>query len=373
MSLLNFDPQNDRIRLAERRLADAYARKSRHEVPIVEAGVRAPLPPEVSLQDLGDLDRMLYHAAAWANGMASCDSDWPPFIDTLCGVVLAAEAFGCKVVYGEGGVAWATPAITDIHQAYSLKPLKPSESPMNRRLMDWVDYSQRKLGTHVPLWTMDMQSPFSVAAHVIDSTELMTACITDPKPVHHLLQMITDYSIKIQRQHIRQMEHPCFPGRNFPSISEDIGICIADDTPLILLSPEMYREFALPYNSQIGSAFKGVHVHSCGDYHHNLDNLMETTNIRSIQVHAGTGEFPLPLTADEDCAFNRARKKLAYLVDANDVTRGDAYRGRHQEQYRDYVLPRLREGDMTGCILQSCGPASPDADAAVRWTRQQLS
>jgi uroporphyrinogen-III decarboxylase len=326
MSLLTFDPHSQRIELAHRRLAAA-------------------------------------------------DNDWLPFIDTMCGVVFDAQAFGCEVVYGEGGVAWTRPATCDISQVWSLKPMKHEEAPLIRRLSEWVDYAQRKFGTEVPMWTMDLQSPFSIAAHIVEPTELLTACITDPKAVHHLCQMVTEFSIEMMRRHLAQLEHPGFPGRNFPSISDSIGICIADDTPLIMLSPEMYREFALPYNSRIGQEFGGVHVHSCGDYRHSLDNVLEITNVRSIQVHAGPGEFPLPESPDEDCPFNRARKRVTCFVDTNSVCRADEYENRPREHYAEYVVPRLRPTRTTGIILQSCGTGEgvPDAEAALRWTRSQLA
>jgi hypothetical protein len=183
--------------------------------------------------------------------------------------------------------------------------------------------------------------------------------------------MITDFSIEFMRRHIAQIEHPGFPGRNFPSIADDIGICIADDTPLIMLSPEMYREFALPYNSRIGEAFGGVHLHSCGDYRHNLDNALAIANLRSIQLHAGPGEFPLPETPDEDAALNRARGRVAMFVDTGGVARGDEFRGRPRRHYEEYVLPRLLNPAPAGLILQSCGTGDdmPDAGEALRWTR----
>jgi hypothetical protein len=143
-----------------------------------------------------------------------------------------------------------------------------------------------------------------------------------------------------------------------------------------MLSPSMYEEFALPYNSRIGEALGGVHIHSCGDYRHNLDNILKITNVRSIQLHAGRGEFPLPLTADADDPFNRARRRVACYVDVNDITRGDEYRGRYREHFGEYVLPRLIDGPLTGCILQSCGcpvdAGLTEVDAALLWTRQRV-
>jgi hypothetical protein len=367
-----FQHDSARIRLAHQRLKAAYELEPGAQTPVVEPGGYAR---QHCFQELfADLDKMLDHAVRWANAMAATGSDWPPFIDTYCGVVMVAEAFGCEVVFTPGSDPWTRSAVPDLNHVWNLKPKKLEETPTIRRLSEWVDYAQRKIGTDLPIWTMDVQSPFSVAARVVESTELLIGCITDPKAVHHLCDMITDVSIEMIRRHLAQMEHPGFPGRNFPSISEDIGICIADDTPLIMLSPEMYREFALPYNSRIGEAFGGVHLHSCGDYRANLDNTLDIKNLRSIQLHAGQGEFPLPESSAEDCPFNHARGKVAMLVDTNGIARADAYRNRPREHYAEYVLPRLLNGSMDGVILQSCGAGGdmPDLPAALEWTRRQV-
>ena len=198
--------------------------------------------------------------------------------------------------------------VTDIKQVFDLTPRKLEDVPTIKRQFEWVDYAQRKLGSELPMWTMDMQSPFSVAAQIVEPTELMMACVTNPKAVHHICRMVTDFTLTLMTKHLEQMEHPGYPGANFPTISENIGLCLADDTPLIMLSPAMYEEFALPYNSELGEALGGIHLHSCGDYRHNLDSVLKIRNIQSIQLHAGPGEFQLPESTEEDCAFNRARK-----------------------------------------------------------------
>ncbi len=375
MPRLNFDPDSERIAAATRRLKAAYDRAPGEATPVVEPNVYAPLLS--TKEAVEDLDVMLERAAGWANALAATDNDWTPVILGYCTVVMVPEAFGCQVVFLPGQSPWARHAVGDISQVWSLRPKPPRESPMIRRNFEWIDYAQRKLGTAVPMWTPDIQCPFSVAAQVVEPNELFTACVTDPKAVHHLCRMIAEYTIDLTQQWLQTIEHPGFPGANFPSISENIGLCLADDTPLIMLSPEMYEEFALPYNCMIGEAFGGLHIHSCGDYQHNLDNLLKITNVRSIQVHAGPGEFPLPATADEECPFNRARKRLTCFLDALDVTRGDEYRGRYREHYAEYVLPRLCTGPLTGVILQSCGcppgAGMEEINEALRWTRQELA
>ena len=373
MTPFAFDPESPRIRLAHRRLEAAYDRRPGAEAPVVEPGGYAR--PYSTQEMLADLDKMLDHAVRWANAMAASDNDWPPFVDTFCGVCLVAEAFGCEVVSTPEADPWTRPAITATSQVPNLRPAKIGESYMARRLFEWVDFAQRRLGAAVPFWTMDIQSPFSVAAHVLDPEELMIACGTNPGPVHDLCRMIADYTIELMQKHLTQMEHPGFPGRNFPSISQNIGICIADDTPLIMLSPAMYAEFAVPYNNRIADALGGIHIHSCGDYRHNLDGILTVRNIRSVQIHAGAGEFPQPETAAEECAFHRARGRVTMLMDANGISRGDAYRSRPKDFYADYMLPRLGQAPLAGVILQSCGPGQdlPDVHAGLRWTRERLT
>jgi len=373
MPQFDFDPNSDRITLARRRLAAAYARRQGADVPIVEPGVRAG-PHYCFRERLDDFDKMLDHAVGWANALAATDNDWPPMIDTYVNVTMVAEAFGCELRCLDESDPWTQPAVSGIAQVWSLKPKPMMEALLIRRTFEWIDFAQRELGADVPIWTMDVQTPLSVAAHVVDGTELLTACVTHPKEVHHLCRMITEFTIELMRRHIAQIEHPGFPGRNFPSISENIGICLADDTPLIMLGPEMYREFAAPYNDRIAEALGGAHIHSCGNYSHNLDNLLAMRSVRSVQLHAGPGEFPLPETPEEDCALNRARRQVTCFVDAGPIARGDEFQGRPVDHYRQYVLPRLTAGDMTGCILQGCGVGQglDDTDAAIRWTREQL-
>ena len=372
-SPFTFDPHSERVVRAAQRLAAAYRREPGHAAPVI--GPTPPFRHHTQQACYADLDKTLESAVAWANAMAAADNDAVPFLNTYCTICLVPQAFGCQVEFSPDGVAWNKPAITDIGRVWDLKPMKVGEAPLIRRLSQWVDYAQRRLGTAVPFWTSDLQSPFSVAVEIVESSELLMACKTDPKAVHHLCQMVTDFSIEWMRQHLAQMEHPGFPGRNFPSISENIGICIADDTPLVMLSPAMYREFALPYNSQLGEAFGGIHVHSCGNYLNNLDNLLQIRNIRSIQAHAGPGEMPLPENAAADGPFNRARRQVTYLIDSNSVSWAGQFAS-HESIYREYILPRLAQGDLTGLILESAtGPdlkTPADADRWTRWTRDQL-
>ncbi len=185
---LDFRLDSERIRLAHRRLSAAYERRPGEDVPVVEPSVAAPLL--TTREVLEDMDLMLAQATRWANHLAATDNDWPPVILTYCTVAMVPEAFGCEVTFAPEQSPWARHAVNDISQVWQLHPRKLAESSMIRRQFEWIDYVQRKLGTAVPMWTPDIQCPFSVAAQIVDPSELFMACATEPKAVHHLMHGI---------------------------------------------------------------------------------------------------------------------------------------------------------------------------------------
>lgn len=369
---LDFDPRDAVWGERHERLHGAYARAAGGAVPVVEP---VPAPAIGVAARLEDLDAMTAFAAGWANAFAaSAQNDWPPFLDTYCTVPMIPEVFGCPLTLRDEDIA-AEPVLERIEQVWDLTPGPLEEACTVRQLYAWTERAQQRFGTDLPVWIADIQSPFSVAAQIAGAQELLMACVTAPAAVHHLCRMVTDTTIAWFDRHLAGLERPAYPGRNFPSLPEAMGVCLADDTPLIMLGPEMYREFAMPYNRELGQRYGGLHIHCCGDYTHNLDTLLEMPEVRSFQVHAGPGEFPLPPAAGVDAPFHRARARLACFVDTGAIARGDAYRDAPRRHYSEYTLPRLTQGGCTGLILQSCGTGSDfaDADAALAWTREALA
>ena len=109
----DFNPCSERIKLAHRRLAAAYARKVEAAVPVVEP-LGGMLPSPIPIKDrFDDNAKMLTHSVAWANALALLDNDWPPFLDAYCTVPMVPEAFGTQIHFRENDIA-ATPVTNDI-------------------------------------------------------------------------------------------------------------------------------------------------------------------------------------------------------------------------------------------------------------------
>lgn len=368
---IHVDPCSEYIRDGHKRLKNAYARTNNCDVPVAGRSVEGSA---CSYKErLDDMDKMVEHAVIMLKNLNQLQSDWLPYVDTYCTVSMVAEAFGCKIEFEANGMPRALPFMESLSQVDSLRPCKIGESPLIHRSLEWIEYAQSKIGSEFPQWTVDIQSPFTVATEILGTSELLMACITDAEKVHSLLRIITEYSIEFMQAHLDRMDNPNFPGRNFPSIPERIGICISDDTPAVMLGPDMYAEFAIPYNERIAEVFGGLHLHSCGNYRHNLQAILNTKYLSSIQLHAGPGEFPLPECCDDDAVLNKARKQIACFVDSNVVSMGGKFRNDSPRFYEEYMIPRLFCRDTTGLILESCRTSEQDTKRMVEWTRKKVN
>ena len=134
------------------------------------------------------------------------------------------------------------------------------------------------------------QGPLDVAYLVWEPSAFMIAMYTNPKEVHHLMRLVTDLIIAfVKEQRARSPEFlPC----HFPPVwlPEGQGISINDDCAAVL-SPKLYREFALPYINELSEEFGGIIIHSCGNFTHQLDNLAKVHNLRGLNFGASETPF----------------------------------------------------------------------------------
>ncbi|RMD74084.1 MAG: hypothetical protein D6820_17445 [Lentisphaerae bacterium] len=280
------------------------------------------------------------------------DSDYVPAIDLFHGTVVMAAAFGAEVCYPPGEWPWARPTLTSLKDVRHLRMpnLRKSEPILN--YLNQIRWLQDRTEGRVPIKLMDLQSPFGVATQLIDANTLLVEMLEYPDMLRLLLEMIAEASVTFVEMMEETYVMGAYPGRCFPCVTENIGICVADDTPLIFLSPQMYEEFCLAAMQQIAAAVPGLFIHSCGDYTHQVDNLLKIPNLRSLQMHTGPHEI------DSYPTWKRIRGKISMWSDTNHVGLGDEYAGRFWDCYNEYVLPRfMNDGDCTGLVI-----LSPPAD-----------
>jgi len=216
--------------------------------------------------------------------------DRVPFFHPYLGVGVYASAFGCEIIFPENEQPWTKPLLylENITEVYSLKTPQPQNGLLGK-VLEYVNYFQKEKQEY-PIRLTDTQSPIDSASLIMKYEELLIAMYTNPKEVHHLLKMVTELIIKFAK--LEKSVVKDFSPNHSPQIYQpsDWGICLSDDL-IAILSPELYREFALPYVNILSEEFNGVFIHSCGDFSHNLGNMLKMKNLRGIDF--GVTEMPI--------------------------------------------------------------------------------
>ncbi len=138
------------------------------------------------------------------------------------------------------------------------------------------------------LWmrTPDMQGPLTTAGLIMNQENLLMALHDDKAKVHALLDIITQQLIALfeflRRETRGRLCGNLWPFTFFPS---DLGMSYTEDF-MPLLSPKLYKEFALPRMRELSAAVGGLHIHCCGVWGRHARTLAEANlPIRAVEFH----------------------------------------------------------------------------------------
>ena len=193
---------------------------------------------------------------------------------------------GADMVFPENQTPFAAAPLVvnrgDLNRLARPDPLNP-----NTRMNDRIRATQemvRAVGDDcLVLGWVDM--PFAEACSVCGISEYMLMLYDDPPLAHQLLEYLTNIVIDFCLAQL---------GVGTPMIG-------AGDAAASLLSPNLYREFALPYEQRVCAAVHKaggmVKLHICGNTTHILDDM----------VHSGADLFNVDHLVD----FSTARRVYA--------------------------------------------------------------
>ena len=206
-----------------------------------------------------------------------------PNIKTNIGIGVMAAAFGCESVVNDESDPWIRPLISkdNVSDVYTLNKPDLSHNRIYQKAFSRLEYIQARTSHHIR--TVNVPSPLVTASLIWEYTSFIQATIKYPKEVHALLDIVTDATIEFFRRQFEIVTNPVSVSHEIWHIPREIGIRISDDTAA-LLSPKLYREFGVPYNTRISEAFGGIVIHSCGELKHVLPVMMETPGLRGIDL-----------------------------------------------------------------------------------------
>jgi hypothetical protein len=187
------------------------------------------------------------------------DSDFIPSITHTRMVWTLPSMFGCKMTL-VNDEPWAEPFITDIRQAPDLAE-PASDAGGMPQVLEALDYFGKNAPAGMPITPPSEHTPLNIA-YMLRGGALYTDLYDHPAETKQLLQTITNTFIKVEHGYKRVLGEKArhritFAGFYLP------GLRIAGDCN-VNLSPELIREFELPYLEQIAAAFGSLMIHYCG-------------------------------------------------------------------------------------------------------------
>lgn len=205
--------------------------------------------------------RQVWQAQEHARRRPLGGDDYVPTIGTGAGTCAMATAFGC-LERQTGGVYWVDPCVTRMEQIDSLRKPPVTAGKMGQVLEQTRAYAACA-DERLPIRIMDFQSPFTTVEQMLGSDRFFLMPYDEPKRLHAVMDVVTDFAIDFFTAQIEAAGPSCCPGI-WPSFwfPRCAGIQMSDDN-LVNVSPEVYAEFAVPYNNRIAQAFGGLFLHSC--------------------------------------------------------------------------------------------------------------
>ena len=247
-------------------------------------------------------DRMRTHIETF-------DDDFIPFLFPWFGTGVVPSALGSNIVFhSKQDPAVGGPIINEITAIAHLKKPDPYKDGLMPRVLKTIDFM--KENTNLPVSVTDPQGPLNIALSICGVENLFIWMYTNPEETHQLMDFCTDVLIdwiNIQKKHAGQeTDSGAWPhGITLPKGFG--GVWIADDD-CTQLSPELYREFVVPYNSRVFKAFGGGTIHFCGSARHQIDNFLATDGLTGVNNFC-MGDFEQVFEMQE-----KFENKLALMV-----------------------------------------------------------
>ena len=198
--------------------------------------------------------------------------DYLPWFGPDFGTISTALAWGGEVIYPQGGFVFIKPVIHAPEEVDRVLPADPAGGHVARAIALARRVKARLGSEHIWCRAVDLQGPLSTAALLWEQEDFFCSMLTAPDAVHRLMERVTTHLIGMYRAMIQGMGPLCGMVWPYHWLPDDLGVVFTEDL-MPLLSPELYREFGLPYMKRLADTFGGAFIHCCGEFEQHLPAL----------------------------------------------------------------------------------------------------
>ncbi len=184
----------------------------------------------------------------------------------------------------QGEHYWSRPIIKKPEDVYKLaEPNFHKKDSASWRILENIKYFRKMTKGGLPVHMCDMQGPMAAASTMWDVNDYLVAMYENPDEVHFLNNILMKAFIKFIDLQIEAAEGDFIPIHAMPFswIPKERGVSLSNDL-LAVVSPEQLEEFSNPYDNQISDYYKGILIHSCGSFKHNLNVLKKVKGLAAI-------------------------------------------------------------------------------------------
>jgi 5-methyltetrahydrofolate--homocysteine methyltransferase len=226
---------------------------------------------------------LAYQTSGFEKHLSLVNDDLVPYFMPWFGTGVLASGFGTETRVPEDpsdDPASAGPCIHSPKDVSKLKLPNPYTDGWMPRVLNMIDYA-REHGD-LPVGLTDMQGPLDTVGQMCGQSQLYQWMHHEPQMIHDLFDLVTDAFIewvKVQKKHTGE---PLEWSNGLQGVySPGCGIWESDDD-LVLINPDLYREFAAPRVERIFAAFGGGSIHYCGKGNQHLDTFETIPHLRVI-------------------------------------------------------------------------------------------
>ena len=152
----------------------------------------------------------------------------------------------------------------------------------------------------------DLEGPINTAEQLWGS-DIYYAFYDEPQLLHKLFGKITDTMLDIYYLFRRYSTDRLLPVSSTQHFYQIPGNILIRDDSSIIVSPELYEEFIMPYDAKLLAKIGGGSIHFCGDGAHLISKMTEIKGIMGL-------DFGQPWYMDIGSIYANCREKKIALT-----------------------------------------------------------
>ena len=216
------------------------------------------------------------------------------YLEPWHGVGIYAAAFGCPLYWSQHTAPQTHPIYFSAEDIAQYKKPDIKNCEVMQMVLDTIRYFREKTGDQLDISLTDTQSPNDTASLIVDTCEFFILSRTDEELVQPLLQDITDTMIQFSEQQFEALgQTATHPGHMMISSKQLKGISLSDDN-MAVLDPISYQTTSKTYNEQLSRHFGGLAIHTCGNFAHTAQALLESEGLFMVDCAIGKTVDPTP-------------------------------------------------------------------------------